>query len=68
MATAPKQTKTPQALVYGGDWMRTYDQHVAAILEAGRPVLIYVGMEDAMCNYKVRASLPSIGSGHCMRC
>ena len=33
--------------------MRTYDGDVATVLEAGFPVLIYVGTEDAMCNYMV---------------
>lgn len=47
--------KYNQAMVYGGDWMRTYDQHVAAILEAGKRVLVYAGVEDFMCNYMVTA-------------
>jgi carboxypeptidase C (cathepsin A) len=41
-------------MVYGGDWMRTYDQHVADILAAGKPVLVYAGTEDFMCNHMVR--------------
>lgn len=38
-------------MVYGGDWMRTYDRHVADVLAAGKRVLVYAGVEDFMCNY-----------------
>ena len=63
---AKDQTLKPtQAMVYGGDWMRTYDGHVAEVLAAGKPVLVYAGMEDFMCNYMVRClSCFVSGSGH----
>ena len=40
-----KECRTlPEAgLVYGGDWMKGYQAHVAALLDAGVPVLLYAG-------------------------
>jgi hypothetical protein len=36
-------------MIYGGDWMRTYDQHVAVILAAGKSVLVYVRVCKGVC-------------------
>jgi len=38
-------------MVYGGDWMKKYDGHVAEILEAGVRGLIYAGEYDFICNW-----------------
>lgn len=68
-AYAPPANAQPpnptQAIVYGGDWMQTYDSHVTEVLAAGKPVLVYAGMEDFMCNYVVRYIFCFVlGSGH----
>ena len=39
------------ALVYSGDWMKTYAKQVTSILEAGSKVLIYAGEYDFVCNW-----------------
>ena len=36
-------------MVYGGDWMKTFDTYVAEVLEAGVRGLIYAGEYDFIC-------------------
>ena len=38
-------------MVYGGDWMKTFDSHVAEVLESGVRGLIYAGEYDFICNW-----------------
>jgi cathepsin A (carboxypeptidase C) len=38
-------------LAYAGDWMLSFDTHVAEVLEAGVRVLIYAGEYDFICNW-----------------
>jgi cathepsin A (carboxypeptidase C) len=37
--------------VRNGDWMQPYHNHVAEVLNAGIPVLIYAGDKDFICNW-----------------
>lgn len=39
------------AMVYGGDWMKSYNHQVANLLESGVKVLIYAGEYDFICNW-----------------
>jgi len=38
-------------LVFAGDWMRSYKEAVRSLLEAGVPVLVYHGENDAIVNW-----------------
>lgn len=38
-------------MVYGGDWMRTFGDDVAALLAHDLKVLVYAGEYDYMCNW-----------------
>ena len=38
-------------MVYGGDWMKQFNSHVAEVLEAGIKTLIYAGEYDFICNW-----------------
>mmetsp|Transcript_21219 Transcript_21219/g.34204 ORF Transcript_21219/g.34204 Transcript_21219/m.34204 type:complete len:308 (-) Transcript_21219:547-1470(-) len=38
--------------VYGGDWMLSYEDDIATLLESGRRVLVYVGEMDFICNWR----------------
>ncbi|GAB5359215.1 hypothetical protein AAMO2058_000525200 [Amorphochlora amoebiformis] len=37
--------------IYGGDWMLSYADDVALLLDAGVRVLVYVGENDFICNW-----------------
>ena len=39
-------------MVYGGDWMKQFNTHVAEVLESGVRTLIYAGEYDFICNCK----------------
>eukprot|EP00035_Acanthoeca_spectabilis_P022681 m.445179 g.445179 ORF g.445179 m.445179 type:complete len:460 (-) comp19195_c0_seq1:99-1478(-) len=38
-------------MVYTGDWMVDFEDDIAAVLDAGHPVLIYAGEYDYICNW-----------------
>ncbi|GMH88552.1 hypothetical protein TrVE_jg6994 [Triparma verrucosa] len=38
-------------MVYGGDWMKTFDAYVAEVLDSGVRGLIYAGEFDFICNW-----------------